>query len=493
MTRTSRSLTGLMLALLVVLRLQVSGIPQAAQDDIDAYVSGFMASNRIPGVSLVATRGSEVVVRKGYGTAGPGRPMTADTPMFIGSQTKSFTALAVMQLVEAGKIELDAPIQRYIPWFKVADPQASAQITVRSLLNHTSGLSETGYVPNLPDSSTMEQAVRDLQKARPDAPVASRYQYFNPGYIVLGYLVEVIAGQSYGDYLRQHIFTPLGMQHSSAVVTDYVEMNIAQGFTQLFGFPVPMAQPVPVYYLPAGFIVSTADDLSRFLVAMENGGALDGKRVLSQASVDMMLTPDRANNSLAGFGWDITSYYGEKEIIHGGANEYFKTDVVILPQSGLTAAMIVNQDHMLKATYDYGPLFWGVVSHMTGRPIIPQQVSGALLGIGLLAAYVVILFFSGRSSLKLRKIRGRLANMNPGRRWLGLLPHAIFILATLVAVTIIGPSLAGRGFDMRWFIGFYPDVAILAGTVLVLEIVQVLIKVTFILRLTKPSQANPQI
>ncbi|MEJ2708934.1 MAG: serine hydrolase [Anaerolineales bacterium] len=105
-----------------------------------------MRSNRIPGLALAIVKGDQIVYLKGYGrTDQSGRPVTPKTPFLIGSVTKPFTALAVMQLVEAGKVELDAPVQRYIPWFRVADPMASAQITVRMLINQTSG----GFQPRL--------------------------------------------------------------------------------------------------------------------------------------------------------------------------------------------------------------------------------------------------------------------------------------------------------------------------------------------------------
>ena len=113
----------------------------ASYDAIDAYVEGQMRRLNIPGVSLAIVEGDKIVHLRGFGRARPGgEAPTPQTPFFIGSLTKSFTALAVMQLVEAGKIELDAPVQRYLPWFRVADPQASAQMTVRHLLNQTSGL-----------------------------------------------------------------------------------------------------------------------------------------------------------------------------------------------------------------------------------------------------------------------------------------------------------------------------------------------------------------
>ena len=111
-------------------------------DAIDAYVEEQMHRLKIPGASLAIVEGGEIVHLRGFGRARPGgEAPTPQTPFVLGSTTKSFTALAVMQLVEAGKIELDAPVQRYLPWFRVADPEASAQITVRHLLNQTSGMS----------------------------------------------------------------------------------------------------------------------------------------------------------------------------------------------------------------------------------------------------------------------------------------------------------------------------------------------------------------
>jgi CubicO group peptidase (beta-lactamase class C family) len=113
----------------------------APYDTIDAYVEEQMRRLKIPGVSLAIIEGDKIVHLRGFGRSRlGGEAPTPQTPFFIGSLTKSFTALAVMQLVEAGKIELDAPVQRYLPWFRVADPAASAQITVRHLLNQTSGL-----------------------------------------------------------------------------------------------------------------------------------------------------------------------------------------------------------------------------------------------------------------------------------------------------------------------------------------------------------------
>src|SRR5919202_4864592 len=124
--------------------VQRTALPSSDEIDckaINGYLTARLRAARIPGLALGIVKGDQIVYLKGYGRAdSSGRPVTPQTPFLIGSISKSFTSLAVMQLVEAGKVELNGPVQRYLPWFRVADPQASAQITVRQLLNQTSGL-----------------------------------------------------------------------------------------------------------------------------------------------------------------------------------------------------------------------------------------------------------------------------------------------------------------------------------------------------------------
>jgi CubicO group peptidase (beta-lactamase class C family) len=133
---------------------------------IDGYLTARLRAARIPGFALGIVKGDQIVYLKGYGRAdSSGRPVTPQTPFLIGSITKSFTALAVMQLVEAGKVELDAPVQRYLHWFRVADPQASTLITVRHLLNQTSGLPQITETElwTEQDEGARERAVRSLK------------------------------------------------------------------------------------------------------------------------------------------------------------------------------------------------------------------------------------------------------------------------------------------------------------------------------------------
>jgi CubicO group peptidase (beta-lactamase class C family) len=184
-----------------------------AFEEIDAHIERQMERLNIPGVALAIVEDDEIAHLRGFGKARPGgEEPTPQTPFIIGSLTKSFTALAVMQLVEDGKVELDAPVQRYLPWFRVADPRASVQITVRHLLNQTSGLPQLSGLRSLadfddsPDAS--ERQARALSTLELTRPVGSKFEYSNMNYNLLGLIVEAASGESYEAYVQNHIFAP---------------------------------------------------------------------------------------------------------------------------------------------------------------------------------------------------------------------------------------------------------------------------------------------
>ena len=215
----------------------------ASYEALDVYIEQQMHRFNIPGASLTIVEGDQIVHLRGFGRAHPdGEAPTAQTPFFIGSLTKSFTALAVMQLVEAGKIELDAPVQRYLPWFRVTDSQASAQITIRHLLNQTSGLpmllgmANLADVDNRPDAA--ERQVRALSTVKLTRPVGSKFEYSNLNYNLLGLIVEAASGKCYEDYVQQHIFAPLDMSHSYTSKAEAQQDGLAMGHCFWFGLPV---------------------------------------------------------------------------------------------------------------------------------------------------------------------------------------------------------------------------------------------------------------
>ncbi len=204
-----------LLALTVV---AVPGMPaSAAQDDaidleaVDRYVLDSLTQAGIPGAAIAITRGADVLHVRGYGHDSDGAPVTEHTPFRIASLSKAFTSLAVMQLVDAGKLALDDTVYARLPEFRIADP-FGADITIRQLLDQTSGLADR-QVPDLsrPQPTTLAEAATSLHSARLVADPGTEFNYHNPNYQVAARLVEVVSGEGFNDYLRENVFEPAGM------------------------------------------------------------------------------------------------------------------------------------------------------------------------------------------------------------------------------------------------------------------------------------------
>ncbi len=449
--------------------------PSAAAADfeaVDGYITAAIRRYNIPGLALAVTQEGQVVFSQGYGTAGGNRAVSADTPFYIGSQSKSFTAMAVMQLVEQGKLALNEPVQTYLPWFRVADEQASGQITVRQLLQHTSGLSEAGYVEAFPPDTPLKTLARDLSRARLTARPGEKMQYFNPGYSMLGLLIETVSGQSYGDYIVEHIFLPLKMTHSFADPVAAQAAGLSQGYAQVFMLALPAKQTFYRYEQPAGFLISSASDLARYTLALLNGGELEGARVLKPESVKLLFTPNPSANSTYGFGWYISQYYGEPQITHGGDSERFHTAVLLLPQRETSLVMVVNENHLIKDYSEYNTIFWSLAGLLTGHPQPAGGISSILIGWGLFALWLVILGLTVRDVLRLPRWGNIMAAWSVRRRWLEILKHLLGAAFTVAMVVVVVPAFLGRGFNWNWFIGFLPDIAIVAFTLALNDLIQ---------------------
>jgi len=181
-----------------------------------AALDRFLADERdaagLPGMAVAVVRGRDVVYVQGFGSDGRKRPVDGSTQFMLASLSKAFTAVAVLQLVRAGRINLDAPVRDYLPEFTTADPSASRQITVRHLLNHTSGLADVGFRAGLSaQPRDLEQRVQDLRAAWPVSTPGREFHYLEPNYQLLARLVEVTTGQEFDHYLAGQVFAPLGM------------------------------------------------------------------------------------------------------------------------------------------------------------------------------------------------------------------------------------------------------------------------------------------
>jgi CubicO group peptidase (beta-lactamase class C family) len=301
----------------------------------------------LPGLSVAVVHNGRVIYQSGLGEARPKLPMTPQTPLILGSLSKSFTALAMMQLAERGLLNLDETVQHYIPWFRLSDAQASSRITIKHLLTHTSGISRYAGRELLGGHAgkTIEQSVRDLVTLKLSKPVGTAFQYSNTNYLIAGLVVEGVSGQCFADYIQQHVFSPLGMEHSYTCEDAALRGGLATGYRWWFGVPVPYKAPYLEDAVPAAFIAASCEDMGRYALALLGGGTLNGASVLSPAGVAALhrpLTTTTSPGSLYALGWRVEKLDGTPLLRHGGEVSNFFAEMVLVPSCGLGVVVLTK-------------------------------------------------------------------------------------------------------------------------------------------------------
>lgn len=354
-----RSTYALVLCLLAGLCVAWAGAPApAAADPIqaaDALVTAQMASARVPGAAVAIVKDGRIVHLQGYGIAGPaGRKATPETPFMIGSLSKSFTALAIMQLAEAGRVDLDAPVRRYIPWFRYADAQASAQVTVRHLLYHTTGIRANDTMPAMlvkdQSEAALERQVRSLERAGLVAAPGQQFAYCNLNYDVLGLIVQTVSGQPYESYVAEHILAPLAMRNTFTSRAE-AGARMADGHQWWFGLPRVSNIAVPRGSTPSGGIVASAEDMAHYLLAHLDEGRYGGARIVSPAGIAELHKPgvETAPGVSYAMGWVVdTRADAGTLLLHTGATMDFQASMVLVPQARLGVFVAMNAANLFE-------------------------------------------------------------------------------------------------------------------------------------------------
>jgi CubicO group peptidase (beta-lactamase class C family) len=439
---------------------------------LDVAISAQMEKHGLPGVALAVIENGEIIYARGYGIAGDGLPMTSQTPMLIGSQSKSFTALATAQLVEQGRLDLSAPVQSYLPWFRVADEAASSSITLNHLLHHTSGLSDAGFSVILPPATSLEQAVRSLAQARLTAPVGSKHQYFNLGYSVLSLIIETVSGQAYADIIQKQILTPLGMAASTA--DPFTAARLPQGNTRFFGFAVPMHEAIPAYGVGAGYIVSSAEDLARYALAFLD----NGKGLVSPEMMRRILMPGLGSY---GLGWYI--YDKGAKIVHGGANQTFRAELNLYPHSGRAFVLLTNQGYQVDHFISAAQLSASVEAIVLGKapPPVSKGWSVRLMGWGLGLLVFALSLLHARNFLALRGWKDRARGLTPVKQAFDMAISFVIPTAILIVVLWQVSAFYGNRFNLLTSLAYMrfglPDVFILMLVGTLPDYIQGMVKV----------------
>ena len=351
----ARAIAALALCIPAVHALAAQPLDPRRVERIDSFVAGEVEASGIPGVAIAVLQDGRAPHVRGFGHDGRGKAISGDTPFPIGSLTKSFTALLVRQAIEAGQLDADAPVQRYVPWFRVADGAASSGITLRHLLNQTSGLSRSdGIAPLLQDSrASIEELARGMSAVSLNRPVGERFEYSNLNYVLLGAVLQAVTGESWDALVRERVLQPLATTHSH---TDHDSAR-RDGMTALHRtwFGVPVAQQVKLLpgFAPTGSLVASANDMARYLQMLLAGGDAAVGRVLSPQGVMQLLAPASPPARSTLLSADFAFRYGEGWFVgpfgaaadarwHLGNLASFAAWMVLLPESKQAVVVLIN-------------------------------------------------------------------------------------------------------------------------------------------------------
>ena len=283
--------------------------PEQAYAALDSFLQEQIDALGIPGAAIAVVQDGVQVHSAAFGRADDsGRPMTAQTPVLLASTSKSLTAIAVMQQVEAGRLRLDEPVQTYLPWFTLDDSRSSA-ITVRHLLHQASGMASKDTAFEASDAQgpeALEEGVRALAGSPLAGEPGAAFRYASANFNILGLLVQTVSGQPFGDYLEQHVFGPLEMAHSHPTRAAARADNAAAGYSLWFGsFWRQTDVPAPTTGMPSSTMYASAEDLSHELMALLDGGRYGDARILQPESVEAMFEPRVQVDGSKGYamGW----------------------------------------------------------------------------------------------------------------------------------------------------------------------------------------------
>jgi CubicO group peptidase (beta-lactamase class C family) len=334
--------------------------------DLDAYVASSMKTFDVPGIAVAIVKDSKIVVAKGYGIRklGDSTPVDEFTMFGIGSNTKAFTTAALATLVDEGRLSWDDPVYQRLPGFVMYDPYVSHEMTIRDLLTHRSGMGlGEGDLLFWPHSTyTREEVIYKLRFMRPASSFRSHYAYDNLLYMTAGQIIPAVTGTSWDDYIRQHIFAPLGMNHSNVSNTAFKPGDD-------YAFPHSNVdgklQVIPFGELdnagPAGSINSCAADMAKWVQLQLNRGKFvdrDGHLFTEQRSKEMWsaqtilpvgdppppLAGLKANFADYALGWGLRDYHGRKLVGHTGGVGGFVSRVMLVPEENLGVVVLTNAE-----------------------------------------------------------------------------------------------------------------------------------------------------
>ena len=362
---------------------------------LNAFIEHEVKDKEIPSLAIALVDGDQIVFARGFGSASADgkQPATANSVYRVGSVSKLFTDLCVMQLVAEGKLDLDADIQKYLPNFKPQNP-FGGPITLRQLMSHQAGVVRESPVGHYFDdtSPSLADTIESVNSTALIYKPGTRTKYSNVGVSAAGLVVEKLAGEPFEDYVRTALLEPLAMPTSGFRMTSAIEHNLATGWMRSHHAPPFVAPNFALGTLPAGNLYASMPELSHLLIALLNDGKFNGKQVIDAKLIEAMTTPSKASAEKSpefGIGFRLDQIDGHRTFGHGGAVYGYATKFTGLPDEKVgvaVSAAIDGGSGINKRITEYAVRL--LLAKKAGQPLpdfnvttpIPSDVAEELVG-----------------------------------------------------------------------------------------------------------------
>lgn len=456
---------------------------QAAQtfktEDVDKYVTNYIERNGLPGASIVVVKDGKLVYENGYGHDSEGKPITEKSLMRIGSASKSFTAFAVLQLVDEGKIQLDDSVINYLPEVKLNDSRWK-EVSIRQLLSHTSGIPNPVIVP---PASNLKEGVERLNNWKLQSNPGEKYYYSNGNYWVLALLVEKVSGIEFSQYLNQKVFSPLGMNSSLTTVNtgDSVQ-GLPKGYVTAYGTAIPWTE-LEAMNMGAGSIISTASDMGKWLSMQTNeGNSGTGEQLLSKELLVESYSPQLGSEKY-GLGWALSSPdVKPARISHAGVETTYQTQQDIIPSSGYAVAVLLNSyTPTVEHAYEISS---GIIQLTEGQEPEWKAPVSKIIDLSLGVITLIYLILGIRGILRSKKWSDKRKQHPTWRFILRLIPQLVPTLF-IGWLFFIVPTLQNNSSTTIDAFGLYPAAMFLLAIVFIIGLVLTILRIYYRITLNK--------
>src|SRR5687767_6511130 len=389
----------------------------AAIEMLERFVTHEMADKELPALSIALVDDQQVVWAKGFGFADPKAkiPATAETVYRVGSVSKLFTDIAIMQLVEQRKLDLDAPVTRYLPEFRPHN-SFGKPITLRQLMSHRSGLVREPPVGNYFETTepSLAQTIASLNQTQLVYAPQARTKYSNAAIAAVGYVLEQTQREPFAKYLKRAVLDPLGLEHSSFEPTPEITKDLAKAYMWTVDGRVFEAPTFELGMSPAGSMYTTVTDMGRFMSALFAGGRGTKGQMLKRSTIEEMWTPQFAppgQKTGYGIGFGVRELEGRRTVGHGGAIYGFATTLKAMPDDKLGVVVVTTKDAANAVTNRIANLsLTAMLAASRGKPVPQPEITSPIDP--QLARRIAGRYVNGAKSIDLIESGGKLSRLS---------------------------------------------------------------------------------